>query len=231
MAVLYQNDGFGKDLLTGFEKAIGGSNVKIVAREAYDVTVPTVEPQVKNLAGSGADVFLNITTPKFSAQAIGAVAKSDWKPLHILNNVGASKTLVLKPVGLQNAQGIVSTAYFKDPEDPKWANDQAMQQYKSDIKQFAAGANPDESFCAYGYAAGQTMIKALEAMKEPTRDALMESVRNMNTEIPLLLPGIKITMNGEQDTYPIEAMQIQVFKGDNWTTIGDVIEVKGAGGA
>ncbi len=224
VAVLYQNDGFGKDLLAGFEKALGGGNVKIVARESYEVTDPTVEPQVSKLAASDADAFLNITTPKFSAQAIGAIAKSDWKPLHILNNVGASKTLVLKPAGLQNAKGIISTGYFKDPEDPQWQNDQAMQQYKSDVKQFGGGADPNESFVAYGYAVGQTMIKALENMKEPTRDGLMQAVRNMDEEIPLLLPGIKVTMNGEQDTYPIEAMQIMQFNGENWELQGEVIE-------
>ena len=116
--MLYQNDGFGKDLLGGFEKAIEGSDVKIVAKESYEVTDPTITSQIRKLAASGADTFLNITTPKFSALAIATIAKSDWKPLHILNNVGASKTLVLTPVGLENAKGIVSTTYFKDPDAP-----------------------------------------------------------------------------------------------------------------
>jgi branched-chain amino acid transport system substrate-binding protein len=223
VAVLYQNDGFGKDLLGGFEEGIKGSGVKVVAKESYEVTDPTVASQVKTLAASGADTFLNITTPKFAAQAIAAIAKSDWKPLHILNNVSASKTLVLTPVGLENAKGIISTQYFKDPEDPQWANDPAMTEYKDGLKKYNPKLDPNEPFHAYGWAAAQTMVKALEGMKEPTRAALMDSVRNMNTEIPMLLPEIKVETTPE-DGFPLEAMQIVRFDGKNWQLEGDVVD-------
>ncbi len=163
VAVLYQNDGFGKDLLGGFEKAIAGSDVTIVARESYEVTDPTITSQMRKLAASGGDTFLNITTPKFSAQAIAAIAKSDWKPLHILNNVGASKKLVLEPVGLENAKDIVSMAYFKDPEDPQWTDDAAMKEYKAGMKQHQPKADPLDTFCTYGWSAASTMIEALKA--------------------------------------------------------------------
>src|SRR5215218_1823215 len=142
VAVLYQNDGFGKDLLGGFEEGIKGSGIKVLDKEAYNVTDPTVSAQMGRLARSGADTFLNITTPKFSAQAIAAIAKSDWKPLHILNNVGASKTLVLTPVGLENAKGIVSATYFKDPDSPDWTDDSAMQEYKTALKEHSPRTNP-----------------------------------------------------------------------------------------
>jgi branched-chain amino acid transport system substrate-binding protein len=224
VAVLFQNDGFGKDLLGGFEKAIEGSDVEIVARESYEVTDPTISSQMRKLASSGGDTFLNITTPKFSAQAIAAIAKSDWKPLHILNNVGASKKLVLEPVGLKNAKDIVSMTYFKDPEDPQWADDAAMQEYKAGMKEFEPKADPLEAFCAYGWTAASTMIEALKAMKEPTRAALMEAVRNMDVEIPMLLPGVKVTTSGNDDGYPIQATQIMKFNGENWELQGDVIE-------
>jgi branched-chain amino acid transport system substrate-binding protein len=224
VAVLYQNDGFGKDLLGGFEKAIEGSGVKVVAKESYEVTDPTITSQMRKLAESGADTFLNITTPKFSALAIATIAKSDWKPLHILNNVGASKTLVLKPVGFENAKGIISTTYFKDPDSPEWADDEAMKEYKDNVKKFEPRANPSDSFTAYGWTAAATMVKALDDMKEPTRDALMDSIRSMDAEIPMLLPGINIKMDGESDGYPIEAMQIMEFDGENWKLQGDVIE-------
>jgi branched-chain amino acid transport system substrate-binding protein len=224
VAVLFQNDGFGKDLLGGFEKAIEGSDIEIVARESYEVTDPTISSQMRKLASSGGDTFLNITTPKFSAQAIAAIAKSDWKPLHILNNVGASKKLVLEPVGLENAKGIVSMTYFKDPEDPQWADDAAMQEYKAGMKKFEPKADPQEAFCAYGWTAASTMIEALKTMKEPTREALMEAVRNMDVEIPMLLPGVKVTTSGNDDGYPIQATQIMKFNGENWELQGDVIE-------
>jgi branched-chain amino acid transport system substrate-binding protein len=229
VAVLYQNDGFGKDLLGGFEKGIEGTDVKVVAKESYEVTDPTITSQIRKLAGSGADTFLNITTPKFSALAIATIAKSDWRPLHILNNVGASKTLVLKPVGLENAKGIISATYFKDPEADQWADDPAMKEYKAGMMKFAPRADPNESFCAYGWAAAATMVEALKNMKEPTREALMESVRSMDTEIPMLLPGIRVKMDGESDGYPIEAMQIMEFDGQNWQLQGDVIEKSAEG--
>jgi len=225
VAALYQNDGFGKDLLAGFVKALEGSDVKVVARESYEVTDPTITSQMRKLASSGADTFLNITTPKFSAQAIAAIAKTDWKPLHILNNVGASKKLVLEPVGLENAKDIVSMAYFKDPEDPQWESDAAMQEYKAGLAKHEPKADPLDSFCVYGWTAASTMIEALKAMKEPTREALMEAVRNMDIEIPTLLPGVKVTTKGEEDGYPIQAAQIMQFNGKNWELQGDVIQM------
>jgi branched-chain amino acid transport system substrate-binding protein len=225
VAILYQNDGFGKDLLGGFEDAIGGSSVKVVDKEPYNVTDPTVAAQVGRLARSGADTFLNITTPKFSAQAIATIAKTDWKPLHILNNVGASKTLVLKPVGFENAKGIVSTQYFKDPEDPQWADDAAMKEYRDGLKQYSPKSNPDDPFNMYGWTVAQTMVKALEGMKEPTRDSLMESARNLDVDIGTMLPGNKIQTSSD-DGYPIEAMQIMEFDGTNWKLQGDLIQAK-----
>jgi branched-chain amino acid transport system substrate-binding protein len=224
VAVLYQNDAFGEDLLNGFKEAIQGTDIQIVAEESYEVTDPTVASQMAKLANSDADTFLNITTPKFSAQAIAAQAKLGWKVLHILNNVGASKKLVLEPVGLENAQGIVSTSYFMDPEDPQWADDPAMREYYDAMEKHEARADPEDPFHVYGWAVANTMVRALEGMEEPTREALMDSVRNMEEEIPILLPGIKVQMDGENDAYPIEAMQIMRFEGENWKLQGEVIQ-------
>jgi branched-chain amino acid transport system substrate-binding protein len=224
VAVLYQNDAFGEDLLNGFKGAIEGTDIEIVAEESYEVTDPTVSSQMAKLSSSDADTFLNITTPKFSAQAIAAAAKLGWKVLHILNNVGASKKLVLEPVGLENAQGIVSTSYFMDPEDPQWASDPAMTEYKEGLETHEPRADPEDPFHVYGWAVASTMVKALEGMEEPTREALMDSVRSMDTEIPILLPGIKVQTDGTEDGYPIEAMQIMRFEGENWKLQGDVIQ-------
>ena len=225
VAVLYQNDGFGKDLLGGFEEGIEGSGIKVVDKEAYNVTDPTVSAQIGRLARSGADTFLNITTPKFSAQAIAGIAKSDWKPLHILNNVGASKTLVIKPVGLENGKGIISTQYFKDPEDPQWADDAAMKEYRDALKKYSPKSNPDDPFNMYGWTVAGTMAKALEGMKEPTRESLMESVRDLDLDQGTMLPNNKIQTTAD-DGYPIEAMQIMEFDGNNWKLQGDLIEAK-----
>ena len=224
VAVLYQNDAFGKDLLSGFENAAKGSNIKVVAKQSYEVTDPTVSSQMAKLKGSGADTFLNITTPKFSAQAIVATAKLGWHPLHILNNVGASKALVLKPAGLKNAQGIISTTYFKDPEDPKWANDAAMKDYKAGLKKFSPRSDPNDPFHVYGWGAAQTMTDALKRMKDPTRASLMKAVRSTNQKVPILLPGIDVKLDGQSDGFPIEAMQIEKFEGQNWKLQGKVVQ-------
>ncbi len=224
VGVLYQNDAYGKDLLGGFEAGIGGSGVKVVDKQSYEATDPSVASQVKKLASSGADVFLDITTPKFGAQAIATVAQTTWKPLHILNNVAASKAQVLKPVGLKNAQGIVSTAYFKDPEDPQWASDEAMTAYKTNLAKYESGADPNDPYNAYGWAVANSMVEALKQMKEPTRAALMDAVRNLDLDLPLLLPGIKVQTKGTSDGYPIEAMQVTQFKGDIFHLQGEVIQ-------
>jgi len=223
VAVLYQNDAFGEDLLNGFKDAIKGTDIEIVAEESYEVTDPTVSSQMAKLANSDADTFLNITTPKFGAQAIAAADKLGWKVLHIINNVSASKLLVLEPAGLDASQGLISTTYFKDPAGPEWADDPAMKEYKSSIRKYSR-LNPEDPFGVYGWGAAQTLVEALKNMKEPTREALMDAVRNMELKVPMLLPGIEVKTSGMKDGYPIEATQIQRFEGENWKLEGDVIQ-------
>jgi branched-chain amino acid transport system substrate-binding protein len=224
VAVLYQNDAFGEDLLNGFKDAIKGSDIRVVDAESYEVTDPTVSSQMSKLASSDADTFLDITTPKFGAQAIVAADKLGWKVLHIINNVAASKLLVLQPAGLDKSQGLISTSYFKDPASPEWKDDESMQQFKAALSKYEPRANPEDPNCVYGWAAAWTMIDALKGMKEPTRQALMDSVRHMDTNVPILLPGIDVKTSGEEDGYPLEAMQIQRFEGQNWKLLGDVIQ-------
>jgi branched-chain amino acid transport system substrate-binding protein len=224
VAVLYQNDAFGEDLLNGFKEATKGTNIRVVAEESYEVTDPTVSSQMSKLAGSDADTFLNITTPKFGAQAIVAADKLGWDVLHIINNVSASKLLVLEPAGLDKSQGLISTAYFKDPASPEWSDDESMTEFKEALAKYEPRANPEDPFCAFGWAVASTMVEALKGMKEPTRAAFMDSVRNMDIEVPILLPGIEVKTSGEEDGYPIEAMQIQRFEGENWELQGEVIQ-------
>ncbi|MCL6441745.1 MAG: ABC transporter substrate-binding protein [Thermoleophilum sp.] len=215
VAVLYQNDEFGKNLLGGFERAIRGSGIRIVARESYEVTDPSIATQMRRLATSGADTFLDITTPRFSAQAIVGVARSGWRPLHILNSVGASKRLVFQPVGLKPATGIVSAAYFKDPEDPQWANDAAMREYKAAMRRYAPRTDPNDTFATYGWAVAQTLVETLKKMEDPNRDSLMNAARSLDLEIPILLPGVRVKTS-ESDYYPIETVQLMRFDGQRW---------------
>jgi branched-chain amino acid transport system substrate-binding protein len=224
VAVLYQNDGFGKDLLGGFTEGIKGSQVSIVAQESYEPTDPTVAPQVKKLAASKADTFLDITTPKAGAQAIATVAQTGWKPLHILNGVAASKAQVLKPVGFQYAQGIVTASYFKAADDPRWANDQAVKGFLTDLKKYAPDADPTDPYSVYGWLIGETVVQALQKMTEPTRAAMVDAAKHLDFSPALMLPGISIKTDGESDPYPIEAMQIAQFTGEDFVLKGSVIQ-------
>jgi hypothetical protein len=154
--VLYQNDAFGEDLLNGFKDATKGSDIRVVAEESYEVTDPTVSSQMSKLASSDADTFLDITTPKFGAQAIVAADKLGWKVLHIINNVSASKLLVLEPAGLDKSQGLISTAYFKDPASPDWSDDAAMKEFKAALAKYEPRANPEDPNCVFGWGAAAT---------------------------------------------------------------------------
>jgi branched-chain amino acid transport system substrate-binding protein len=223
VAVLYQNDAFGEDLLNGFKKATEGTDIEVVAEESYEVTDPTVSSQMSKLASSDADTFLNITTPKFGAQAIVAADKLGWKVLHIINNVSASKLLVLEPAGLDKSQGLISTAYFKDPASPEWENDDSMMEFKDALAEHEPRANPEDPNTVFGWAAASTMVEALKGMEEPTRQALMDSARSLDIEVPILLPGIDVKMAAD-DGYPIEAMQIIRFEGENWQRQKEVIQ-------
>lgn len=231
VAVLYQNDDFGKDLLEGFEEATKGTDIKIVARESYEVTDPTVAPQVRNLAESDSDVFLDITTPKFGSQALAAEAAiPQWDPLHIVNNVSSSPT-VLEPVGFDKVQGALSAAYYRDPTDPQWNDAPAMQEYREKIEKYSPKSDPDVPYLAFGWSAAQTMHRALEQMECPTREGLMKSVRSLDNErIGMLLPGVTVN-TGPGDGFPIESMQLMRFSGDRWHLFGDVIDTRREFGA
>lgn len=226
VAVLYQNDDFGKDLLGNFKQALKGSEVKVVAEESYEVTDPSVSAQMLSLSRSKADVLLNVTTPKFGSQALGADAKmTKWNPLHIVNNVAASRS-VLEPVGLKNVQGVISATYFKDPTDPQWANDGEMKRYRAAMKKYAPDSDPNVQFNAYGWAVASAMHKALDGMKCPTREGLRDSVRNLkDVEVGMLLPGITMS-TGKKDGFPIETMQMQKFEGERWHLLGEPLDTR-----
>ncbi|MGW4368977.1 ABC transporter substrate-binding protein [Nocardia takedensis] len=223
VAVLYQNDDFGKDLLGSFRENIAGSGVSIVAEQSYEATDPTVDPQVRTLATSRADVLLNFATPKFAAQTLAADARdTDWNPLHVLTVV-ANPLTTLKPVGLANVQGVVSAAFLKDPADPQFADDPAVRLYREKLARYAPGADPTNQYTTSGWAVAESFAKAFEAAKCKTREGIRDSVRALDeVTVDLLLPGITLK-TGPGDGFPIEAMRIQRFEGDRWMLDGEVI--------
>lgn len=225
VAVLFQNDDFGKDYVAGFEAAIEGTDIEIVARESYETADPSVDSQVVNLAQTNADVFFNITTPKFAAQAIKALAQTDWEPIHILSSVSASIASVLEPAGIENAEGIYTAQYLKEPSDPQWAEDEGMMAYKAAAEEYG-DFNAEDPFGVFGFGVCQTMVHTIERMEAPTRAALMEAARTLDEENTLLLPDIAVK-TGPEDGFPIEAMQLVQFTNGGWEPQGEVISYEG----
>jgi branched-chain amino acid transport system substrate-binding protein len=225
IAVLYQNDDYGKDYLKGLKDGLGAKAASmIVAQESYETTEPSVDDHIVKLKASGADVFFNITTPKFAAQAIKKSAEIGWKPMHFLNNVSASVGAVLKPAGFQNAQNIVSAAYLKDASDPQWDNDPGMKEFVTFLQKDFPEGNKLDASTIVGYAVSQTLVQVLKQCGDNlTRENIMKQAANLKDFRPeLLLPGIKINTS-PTDFAPISSLQLMRFKGEKWELFGDVI--------
>jgi branched-chain amino acid transport system substrate-binding protein len=224
IAVLYQNDDFGKDYLKGLKDALGAKTSMITAEESYETAEPTIDGHIVKLKASGADVFISITTPKFAAQAIKKLAEIDWKPLHIVSNVSASVGGVIKPAGFENAQGILSAAYAKDGADPQWDNDPGMKKFFAFLEKYDPEGNKLDASVVYGYGAAQTMVKVLQMCGDNlTRENVMKQAASLKDFTPdTLLPGVKINTSAT-DFAPIEQLRMQRFKGEKWELFGDVL--------
>jgi branched-chain amino acid transport system substrate-binding protein len=225
IAVLYQNDDYGKDYLKGLKDGLGQKAASmIVAEESFETSEPTIDNHIVKLKSTGADIFMNISTPKFAAQAIKKIAEIQWKPMHFLNNVSASVGAVIKPAGYENAQEIISAAYLKDASDKQWDNDPGMKEfYAFLVKDYPEGDKLDQS-TVVGYGVAQTLVQVLKQCGDDlTRANVMKqaaSLKDFRTEI--LLPGIKIN-TGPTDFAPISQLQLMKFKGQQWELFGDVI--------
>jgi len=225
IAVLYQNDDFGKDFLKGFEEGLGDSNhAMIVAQATYEPTDPTVDSQITTLKASGADTFFDIAAPKAAAQAIRKAYDIGWRPLHLLQSVAASMASTLKPAGLDKAVGVVSSTYYKDPTDPQWANDPAVAAYLAWMRSYYPAGNPDDVFNVWAYSQAQTMEQVLKQCGDDlTRENVMRQAANLkDLQLPMLLPGIKINTS-PTDYYPIKQVQLMKFDGKQWLRFGEVM--------
>jgi ABC-type branched-subunit amino acid transport system substrate-binding protein len=224
IAVLFQNDDYGKDYLKGLKDGLGDKVSMIVAEESFETSEPTIDNHIVKLKATGADIFVDIATPKFAAQAIKKAAEIDWKALHILNNVSASVGSVIKPAGFENAQGIISAAYQKDASDPQWDNDPGMKQFVDFLaKDFPDGNKLDQS-TGVGYSVAATLVQVLKQCGDDlTRENVMKQAANLkNFRTEMLLPGI--TINTSPSNFaPISQLQLQVFKGERWVLFGDII--------
>ena len=226
IGILYQNDDSGRDYVKGLKDGLGAEAAKrmIVAELPYDPSETTVESQVVTLKTSGADIFFNEATPKFAAQAIRKAAEIGWRPTQFLASISNSVGSVLEPAGLENAKGIMSANFLKDPTDPTWKDDSAIKEWLTFMAKYFPEGDKTSTFSVYGYLLAQTLIQVLKQCgDELTRENVMRQAANLHDfELGLLLPGIKINTN-PNDYFPLEEMQMSRFNGEHGVLFGPVI--------
>jgi len=225
IAVLYQNDDFGKDYVAGLKDGLGNKYSKMVVKEAsYEVTDPTIDSQVVSLQASGADTLVTAATPKFAAQTIRKVYDIGWKPLHFMTNVSISVGSVMVPAGMEKGVGIISATYGKDPTDPTWANDAGMNEWRAFMKKYIPDADLKDANYVYAYGVALTMLHVLEQCSgDFSRENVMKQAADIkNLDIPTLLPGIKVSTS-PTNYHPIRQMQLEKWDGKTWVLFGKVM--------
>jgi branched-chain amino acid transport system substrate-binding protein len=229
IAVLYQNDDFGKDYLIGLKSVLGDRYAKMATEATYEPTDPTIDSQITALQSSGADVLVVAAAPKFAAQAIRKVHDLNWKPMFIMTNVSISVGSVITPAGPENAVGMISTGYLKDPTDHQWDNDAGMKEWRAFMAKYMPGADLTDANYAYAYAAAKLMTQVLKQCNGNfSRANVMKQAESVHgLELPTLLPGIKASTS-HTDHRPIKAMRLEKWDGKTWVLFGDIIEATGS---
>jgi branched-chain amino acid transport system substrate-binding protein len=224
VGILYQNDDFGKDYVTGLKDGLGDQASKLIVVEAaYETSSPTVDSQVVQIKGANPDIFVNIATPKFAAQAIKKVAELGWHPVQFLTNVSGSIGGVIKPAGFEASQGILSTAYLKDPKDSEWKNDASMNEWRSFMTKWYPEGDLDDSATVFGYGVAKGLEQVLRQCGDTlTRENVMKQAANLDFEIGIYITGTRIK-TGPDDFAPIEQLQMMRFKGESWERFGPIM--------
>ena len=226
IGILYQNDDYGKDYRKGLHDGLGEAAKKmIVLEQTYEVTDPTIDSQIVNLKNSGANVFFNVTIPKFAVQAIKKSHDIGWKPAHFLNNVSSSLATVLKPAGLDASKGLITALYMKEITDPQWKNDKGFLDWVAFMKKYYPDGALDDQGNAFGYTVAQAMTLVLKQCgNDLSRENILKQAENLkNVEFPLLLPGVKVNTS-PTDHAPIEQEQLAKFDGERWVLFGELLE-------
>ncbi len=225
IAVLYQDDDFGKDYLLGLREGLGSNaNKMIVATQAYETTDPTIDSQIVALRASGADVLLTAAIPKFAAQAIRKIYDIGWKPTHFLTNVSISVKAVMQPAGSEKGIGVISAAFLKEPTDPRWQDTSEYKEWLAWMRKYNTSAAIADSLTVYGYSLAQTLVAVLKASSDNlTRENVMNQAASIhNLTVPMLLPDISLSTSAD-DFQPVKQMQLQRFDGTTWQLFGEVI--------
>jgi branched-chain amino acid transport system substrate-binding protein len=225
IGILYQNDDYGKDYLKGFKDGLGAKGQKLIVKEVtYETSDPTIDSQVVTLQSSGADVFFNASIPKFAAQAIRKAYDIGWKPTQLLNSVSASITATIEPAGRDKSLGIITLEYLKDPTDPQWKDDAGYKQWLAWMEKYYPDGDRSDAFNVYGYNAATTMVQVLKQCgNNLTRENIMKQAASLNLDLPMLLPGVKVS-TGAKQFFPIREMQLAKFDGKIFKRFGEVIK-------
>jgi ABC-type branched-subunit amino acid transport system substrate-binding protein len=224
IAVLYQNDDFGKDYVRALRDHLGAAADKlIVAQASYESTDPSVDSQIVSLKGAGADTLFTFASPKFAAQSIRKVYEIGWKPLHFIPYSATSITAVLQPAGIERSKGVIGSGFLKDPTDPQWKNDPATKEWLAWMKRYYPQGDVAEIYNVYGYAAAQLLVHVVRMCGDNlSRENLMKQAGNLrNLQVPMLLPGIAVNTSPENYD-PIRQLQLMRFDGNQWVSLGDV---------
>jgi branched-chain amino acid transport system substrate-binding protein len=224
IAILYQNDDLGKDYVRGIQRELGDrAKSMIVGIQSYEITDPTIESQIVTLQATGADTFIDISTPKFAAQAIRKVYDLGWRPLHLLSYASAAVAAVMKPAGVEKAIGIISSTYFKDPTDPRWAQDADYLAWIEFMDKYLPEADKTDIYYTIGYMMANSLVQLLDQCGDDlTRDNVMQQVAHIDFRVPMLLPGLRISTS-PTDYYPIKTLQLERFDGKSFVLFGEPI--------
>ena len=226
IAVLWQDDQFGRDLFQGLQDGLGDWARMIVADTTFDLSESSsLDAQIVVLKNSGADILLLDVAPAFAARALRKIAELDWHPAILLDNASASIANALRPAGLQNSSGVISTSFLKDTADPEWTNDPAMKAFLSFMDKYYPDGDKDDGNVAFGYAAAETLFQVLSQCGDDlSRENIMKQSASLKAyHNPIVLPDIAIS-TGSTDFHPIKKMRLVQFDGSAWQRIGDVFE-------
>lgn len=224
VAVLMQNDDFGKDYFQGLTDGFGAkAKSMIVSHQTYETTDPTVDSQIVSMKGAGADTLILLTTPKFSAMSIKKAAEIGWEPVRYVVSSASSVGSVLKPAGLDASKGVISATYLRDPTDPATQATKEYQDYAAFMKQYYPAGDASDTLNVLGYSAAQTLVQTLkQAGDNLTRENVMKQALSLNMTLPMLQPGIDVQTSAT-DAYPIEKMQLIQFNGTRYEPTGGIL--------
>src|SRR5947208_3896857 len=224
IGVLYQNDDFGKDYVTGLHQGLGDQASKLIVLEAsYETSSPTVDSQIVQLKAANPDILINISTPKFAAQSIKKAGELKWKPIHFLTNVSVSVGSVMKPAEYENGKYIHTAAYLKEPKDPQWKNDAGMNEWRAFMTKWYPEVDQEDAATVFAYGIAKGLEQVLRQCGDDlTRANVIKQAANLNFELGIYLPGTRIKTS-PTDYAPLEQLQMMRFKGESWELFGPLM--------